>query len=140
MLKRDKRNKDFHKGKYNGVGGKFLQGETPDECLLREVQEETGLTLNKYQYEGIITFPKFDGENDWYTFVYTSTDFDGEITDSDEGTLHWIEDEKLTSLNLWEGDPYFLKWIYNDEYSSKRFSAKFIYENKKYITHEVKFF
>ena len=75
MLKRDKREKDFHKGKFNGVGGKFFPGETPEECLLREVYEETGLTLKKFQYEGLITFPKFDGENDWYTFVYTASDF-----------------------------------------------------------------
>lgn len=139
MLKRDKREKDFHKGKFNGVGGKFLPGETPEECLLREVYEETGLTLKKFQYEGLITFPKFDGENDWYTFVYTASDFEGELIESDEGSLHWIEDDRLCSLNLWEGDPYFLEWIYNKEYQDRTFSSKFIYVDKKYIAHEVSF-
>ncbi|MEA3424257.1 MAG: 8-oxo-dGTP diphosphatase [Bacillota bacterium] len=139
MLKRDKREKDFHKGKFNGVGGKFESGEIPEECLLREVYEETGLKLVDYQYEGIISFPKFDGVNDWYTFVYTSDDFTGDIVDSDEGTLHWINDGELASLNLWEGDPYFLEWIYSSEYKDRTFSAKFIYIDKKYMSHEVIF-
>ncbi|MBN2259611.1 MAG: 8-oxo-dGTP diphosphatase [Clostridiales bacterium] len=139
MLKRDKREKDFHKGKYNGVGGKFEKGETPEECLIREVFEETGLILNKFNYEGIISFPMFDGVDDWYTFVYTASDFTGQVVDSDEGTLHWIEDEEIIKLNLWDGDPYFLEWIYNPEYANQTFSAKFIYKEKKYISHQVIF-
>jgi peptidyl-prolyl cis-trans isomerase B (cyclophilin B) len=140
MLKRDKREKDFHKGKYNGVGGKFEQGETPEECLIREVFEETGLTIEGFKYEGVITFPLFDGDNDWYTFVYTVDRFSGELTDSDEGTLHWINDDQLTALNLWEGDPYFLEWIYSEKYQDQLFSSKFVYRNKEYISHEVRFY
>ena len=79
MLKRDKREKDFHKGKYNGIGGKFESGETPKECLVREVLEETGLYVRNFNYEGVITFPLFDGINDWYTFVYTVDRFDGDL-------------------------------------------------------------
>jgi 8-oxo-dGTP diphosphatase len=139
MLKRDKREKDFHQGKYNGVGGKFLPGETPEECLMREVKEETGLEILDFTYEGIISFPIFDGVNDWYTFVYTVTDFEGTLVECDEGSLHWIDDRQLTSLNLWKGDPYFLEWIYDEAYDSKTFSAKFIYENKQYISHSVRF-
>ncbi|OPL07739.1 MAG: hypothetical protein AVO33_03655 [delta proteobacterium ML8_F1] len=140
MLHRNKKHKDFHRGKFNGVGGKFEAGETPEECLKREVYEETGYRLDKYRYEGLITFPLFDGVNDWYTFVYTGTEFSNEQRDSEEGTLHWIQDEDLLDLNLWEGDPYFLRWIYCPEFEGTHFSAKFIYKNKTYISHEVEFY
>lgn len=139
MLHRNKRDKDFHKGKYNGVGGKFEAGETPEECLIREIFEETGLKVICFNYEGLISFPDFDGENDWYTFVYTITEFSGEVVDSDEGTLHWILDDEITNLNLWDGDKYFLKWIYAPEGDKGPFSAKFFYEEGHYVKHDVKF-
>lgn len=138
MLHRNKREKDFHQGKFNGIGGKFEPGETPEECLVREVFEETGLTVLDYRYEGLLTFPMFDGIQDWYTFVYTVEAFEGVLTECDEGTLHWIADDQLTALNLWEGDPHFLRWIYTRE-KEGTFSAKFIYREKKYISHEVRF-
>lgn len=139
MLRRDKREKDFHKGKYNGIGGKFEPGETPEECLIREIREETGLEAKSYRYEGLLTFPLFDGVEDWYTFVYTVDAFDGDLTECDEGSLHWIPDSDLPKLNLWEGDPHFLRWIYAKEDPAAVFSAKFIYVDKQYISHEVQF-
>jgi 8-oxo-dGTP diphosphatase len=72
--------------------------------------------------------------------VYTGLDFEGEVRDCEEGTLHWIEDEALTALDLWEGDHYFLEWIYSPDYQDRRFSAKFYYQNKTYISHEVEFY
>ena len=140
MLHRNKRPGDYHFGKYNGVGGKFEQGESPSDCLLREVKEETGLTLKSYDFKGIITFPGFDGENDIYTFLYTSNDFEGEIIDPDEGTLSWIPDEQIISLNLWDGDVHFLPWVFEDDYDNRHFDATFIYKDGKYESHSVVFY
>jgi len=135
MMHRIKKENDIHKDKWNGLGGKFIAGETPEECVIREVKEESGLEMTKPKLEGIISFPEFDGVNDWYVFVYTCRNFSGELTDSDEGKLEWIRDENLPDLPLWEGDKIFLQWL------EKRlfFSAKFIYVDKKLIKHEVTF-
>lgn len=135
MLHRNKRDSDFHKGKYNGLGGKIEPGESPEACMVREIHEESGLTVTDMRLRGVITFPLFDGANDWLTFVYEITDFEGELIDCDEGSLHWIADEAIPTLNLWEGDPIFLEWIYHGK---DFFSAKFIYLNKQFISHEVK--
>jgi len=136
MLHRVKKENDIHKGKWNGLGGKLDQGETPEECAIREVKEECGLTVRNPQLKGIITFPLFDLQNeDWYVFVFVFDEFEGELIDSVEGTLEWIDDDKLLELNLWEGDYKFLKWIQQNKF----FSAKFVYENKKLVDHHVTF-
>lgn len=137
MLHRNKRDQDYHKGKWNGLGGKFEAGESPEACLVREVFEESGLTLKEWSYEGLITFPNFDGKDDWYTFIYTGKRFEGDLRESDEGSLSWIPTQEITNLNLWDGDYIFLDWIFNKE---EHFSAVFHYENGKYTKHEVVFY
>jgi 8-oxo-dGTP diphosphatase len=86
--------------------------------------------------KGFITFPMFDGKEDWYVFLFTADEYEGELIDSNEGRLDWIPNEKLTDINLWEGDKYFIPWLFEEKF----FSAKFIYENGNYISHEVYFY
>jgi len=136
MINRNKRKDDMHLGKWNGLGGKFNPGETPEECVIREVYEESGLLIKNPVLRGFLTFPAFDDEEDWYVFVFTANEFSGHLIESYEGELEWIEWEKVTDLPLWEGDKYFLDWLNQDRF----FSAKFIYKNSKYITHSVIFY
>lgn len=135
MLYRNKKENDYHQGKWNGLGGKFEQGETPEECAVREIREESGLIVKDPNLKGIITFPMFDGKDDWYVFIFTFSGYEGELIDSNEGDLSWIDDDKLTDLNLWEGDSKFIPWLYQDKF----FSAKFVYEDGRYIDHKVNF-
>ncbi len=136
MLLRNKKNKDVHKGKWNGLGGKLMQGETPEECAVREIKEESGYNAKRIRLKGMIVFPKFDGKEDWYVFVFTCSNFTGKSIDSPEGTLGWIDNDKLLQLKLWEGDYIFLPWLQQKEF----FSAKFVYEKKKLIHHQVVFY
>jgi len=134
MLHRIKKPNDMHEGKWNGLGGKFEAGETPEECVRREVEEEAGLVLQNPRLHGLLMFPNFKG-NDWYVFVFTATEFSGELIDSPEGHLEWIPDEKLTGLNLWESDHIFLPWLESREF----FSAKFEYLGDVMQRYEVNF-
>lgn len=136
MLYRNKKENDYHEGKWNGLGGKFEQGEAPEECAIREVFEESGLKVKDPVLKGHITFPMFDGKDDWYVWLYVFNGFEGNLIDSPEGRLEWIPNEKLNELNLWEGDKIFIPWLFND----KIFSAKFNYENGKYIDYSVIFY
>jgi len=136
MLYRNKKENDYHEGKWNGLGGKLEQGETPEECAIREVYEESGLRVSEPEMKGLITFPMFDGINDWYVWVFVFKKFEGEQIDSPEGTLEWIDNRKLTELNLWDGDKIFIPWLFED----KCFSAKFIYENGEYKSYSVNFY
>jgi len=136
MLHRVKKENDMHEGKWNGLGGKLEPGETPEECIIREVKEESGLAIYNPQLKGILTFPQFDGIDDWMAFLFTATQFEGNLIDSPEGNLEWIKDEEVPNLNLWPGDRIFLKWVEEDTF----FSAKFIYKNKKLIDHKVVFY
>lgn len=135
MLHRVKKENDIHEGKWNGLGGKLDDGETPEECVIREIQEECGLTLKNPSLRGILTFPIFDGIDDWRVFVFVAKEFEGELTDSNEGNLKWIDDNELLNLNLWDGDKIFLKWLDREEF----FSGKFIYDSGKLIDHHVVF-
>ena len=135
MLHRN-REGDFHQGKWNGLGGKFEPGESPEECLRREVKEESGLEVQGARLRGFITFPNFDERDDWYVFLYTVSAFTGELRASDEGELHWIDDDDLLSLNLWAGDRVFLPWLDRE----RMFSAKFIYEAGQLKDYEVMFY
>ena len=135
MLHRIKKEIDVHKGKWNGLGGKLEPGETPEECIIREVYEESGLIIQSPVLKGILTFPLFDGVDDWMAFVFTATEFTGLTIDSPEGKLEWIEDKEVLSLNLWEGDRIFLKWLDQDRF----FSGKFVYRNKQLVDHHVVF-
>lgn len=136
MLHRVKKKNDMHEGKWNGLGGKLELGETPEECVIREVEEEAGLQIKNPKLCGILTFPAFNKEEDWYVFVYTANAFSGSLIDSAEGTLAWIDNEKLLNLPLWEGDKYFLQWIAQGKF----FSAKFNYESGKLKDHCVVFY
>ncbi|MCD6182580.1 MAG: 8-oxo-dGTP diphosphatase [Candidatus Cloacimonetes bacterium] len=136
MLHRNKKPKDIHKGKWNGLGGKAEAGESPEQCVMREVREESGLVIQRPALKGIITFPRFDGANDWCVFVFTATDFSGQLIDCPEGTLAWIEDAKIEELPLWEGDYIFLKWL--DQ--PRIFSARFSYMDGKLQNHSVAFY
>jgi len=123
MLHRIKKEQDINHGKWIGVGGKFEPGETPEECLLREVKEETGLTLLSYRLRGIITFV-LDGETE-YMFLYTASSFEGELSVCDEGELAWIPKDEVLNLKLWEGDREFLRLLDAEE---GFFSMKLSYE------------
>lgn len=136
MLYRNKKENDYHEGKWNGLGGKFEQGETPEECAVRELKEETGLDISNPQLKGMITFPMFDTKEDWYVFLFVVKEFKGEMIDSPEGHLEWIDDEKLFQLNLWDGDKIFIPWLFQEKF----FSAKFNYENGKFIDYTVEFY
>lgn len=136
MLHRVKKKNDAHEGKWNGIGGKFADGETPEECAVREVKEETGLTIKNPKLAGRLIFPAFGKQpEDWHVYVFTIEEFEGELINSAEGELAWIPDEKLLELNLWEGDKLFLKWINEGKY----FSAKLVYEDEKLTDHKVTF-
>ena len=136
MLHRIKKKNDIHKNKWNGLGGKLEPGESPEECVKREVFEESGLIIESPNLHGVITFPKFDGIDDWIVFVYTANNFEGNLIDCDEGKLDWVSDDQLLNLNLWEGDKIFIPWLTQDKF----FSAKFIYEKKKLINYDVIFY
>lgn len=136
MIYRNKKKNDYHEGKWNGLGGKFEAGETPEECAIREMKEESGLTIIKPQMKGFITFPMFDEIDDWYVFVFVMKNFSGELIDSNEGKLEWIPNDKLHELNLWEGDKIFLPWLFGDKF----FSAKFNYNKGKFTDYSVEFY
>ena len=110
MLHRTKKEIDENKDKWIAVGGKFEYGESPEDCALREVKEETGLTLNSYTYKGIVTFVS-DKWGTEYMHLFLSDDFSGSLKECDEGDLMWVEKEKVRSLYCWEGDKIFLSLI-----------------------------
>jgi 8-oxo-dGTP diphosphatase len=136
MILRNKKKNDMHAGKWNGLGGKLEPGETPEECAVREVLEESGLKVKKMVFKGIITFPAFDNQEDWFTFIFIIDNFEGQLIDSPEGHLEWIPDEELITLNLWAGDHIFIPWLDQPSF----FSGKFIYLDKQLITHQVVFY
>jgi len=136
MLHRIKKVGDIHRGKWNGLGGKFEPGESPEACAIREVREESGLTISNPELRGFLTFPPFRPGEDWYAFVYVARNFSGTLIDSAEGELAWIDDEQLLDLPLWPGDRVFLPWLEQDRF----FSGRFFYENGNLIAHEVVFY
>lgn len=103
MLHRIYKKNDVNKEKWIGVGGKFEPGEAPEECLVREVYEETGLTLLNYRFRGILTFIS-DAQEPEYIFLYTSDSFTGTLKECDEGVLEWVPVDAVCDLNIWEGD------------------------------------
>jgi 8-oxo-dGTP diphosphatase len=136
MIHRVKKENDMHQGKWNGLGGKLEAGETPEECAIREIREESGLQANDLHLKGFLTFPAFANEEDWYAFVFLVRDFQGELIDSPEGILEWVDDAELLNLNLWEGDRVFLPWLDRPGF----FSAKFTYEEGRFIDYRAHFY
>lgn len=134
MLHRTKKKNDINKDKWIGVGGKFEDKESPEECIIREVKEETGLILNSLSLKCIVTYVS----NNWdteYMYVFTSNDFSGELIECNEGDLEWIDKEKISNLNLWEGDKIFLEKINN---SNNFFTVKFEYNGDDLIKYDIK--
>ncbi|MCR5153974.1 MAG: 8-oxo-dGTP diphosphatase [Lachnospiraceae bacterium] len=132
MLLRNKKKQDENKNKWIGVGGKFEEGESPEECMLREVREETGLTPASWKFRGIVTFVS----NEWgteYMHLFTALCEEGEVKECNEGELHFIKKEDILGLELWEGDRIFLNKLFKDE---GFFSLKLTYEGDKLV--EVK--
>ena len=130
MLHRTKKEHDLNRDKWIGVGGKFQDGESPEDCLLREALEETGYRLTSYRLRGIVTF-LFNKEEAEYMFLYTADGFFGEPVPCNEGTLEWVSKEEVDRLNLWEGDRIFLRLL--DE-GAPFFSLKLRYEGNKLVS------
>lgn len=114
MLHRVKKSHDVNHGKWIGVGGKFEFQESPEDCLLREVREETGLTLKSWRYRGIVTFVYNDDEAE-YMHLFTADGWTGTLRDCAEGELRWVPRAEVGKLNLWEGDRIFLALLARDE-------------------------
>ena len=133
MLLRNKKAHDINEGKWIGVGGHMEKGETPLECVIREVKEETGLTLNSALLRAKIYFTSDD--YDELIYQYTSSDFSGEVIECNEGVLKWIPIKDVLSLPTWEGDKYFLEPIINNE---DYFEISLVYKNNKLVAVERK--
>ena len=133
MLHRVKKKNDMNKDKWIGVGGKFEEGESPEECLLREVKEETGLVLNSYKLRCIVTYVsnKYETEQ---MYVFTSNDFSGELIECNEGNLKWIDKYNILNLNIWEGDKFFIKKMQKDD---NFFTLKVEYEGEKLVNYKI---
>ena len=124
MLHRTKKQNDYNHDKWIGIGGKFEETESPEECVLREAKEETGLTLNSLEYRGIVTFVS-DGNFTEYMHIFWSDSFSGELTECDEGELEWVEKSRMNELPHWKGDEIFLKLL---ELRAPFFSLKLVYK------------
>lgn len=133
MLLRNKKKQDENAGKWIGVGGKFEEGESPQDCLLREVQEETGLRLTQYRFRGIVTFVSDQYETE-YMHLFTAHGFEGERIPCDEGELRWVEKDEVLSLPLWEGDREFLRLLRED---APFFSLKLVYRGDKLVSSKL---
>lgn len=124
MLHRTVKKNDVNKDKWIGVGGHFEQDESPEECLLREVKEETGYTLTSYRYRGLVTFVSGNGVTE-YMSLFTADGFEGEPIPCDEGELEWVAKKDIGKLNLWEGDKIFFRLLKDEE---PFFSLKLVYD------------
>lgn len=129
MLHRTKKQQDDNRDKWIGVGGKFEDGESPEDCMLREVLEETGLTVTAFRYRGIVTFVS-DIYPTEYMHLFTCSDWTGDLRECDEGDLEWIDKRALADLTMWEGDRIFLKLLETDR---PFFSLKLTYRGEALI-------
>ncbi|MDO4260521.1 MAG: 8-oxo-dGTP diphosphatase [Eubacteriales bacterium] len=128
MMHRIKKKNDVNEGKWIGVGGHFEPGESPEECLCREVREETGVVLTDWRFRGIVTFTSDDHPTE-YMCLYTANGWEGSPSmDCEEGELRWIPKEEVTGLPLWEGDRIFLRLLAAD---APFFSLKLTYRNDR---------
>lgn len=134
MLHRTKKENDENHEKWIGVGGKFEEGESPEDCLIREVEEETGFRLIDYRFRGIVTFIS----NHWgteYMHLFTATDYSGSIKECEEGELVWIPIKEVEELPIWEGDRIFLRLLQKEE---RFFSLKLRYEEETLVESVVR--
>ena len=129
MIHRIKKKHDVNKDKWIGIGGKFERGESPEDCILRETKEETGLTLTSYRLRGVLTFMYNDDDAEMeYIFLYTADGFTGELADCNEGTLEWVPIGQVENLPLWQGDKIFLELLRREV---PFFSLKLRYEGER---------
>ncbi len=133
MLHRTKKEHDENRDKWIGVGGKFEKGESPEDCMRREVLEETGLCVTDFRYRGIVTFVS-DIMSCEYMHLFTCTDWTGEQKECDEGDLEWIEKRRLRELTMWEGDRIFLTLLEKDV---PFFSLKLVYQGEALVSAEL---
>lgn len=133
MLHRTVKKNDVNKDKWIGVGGHFEWGESPEDCLLREVWEETGYTLTSYRYRGMVTFV-YGEDTVEYMSLYTADGFVGEPHPCDEGELEWVGKKDIFSLNLWEGDKIFFRLL---EENRSFFSLKLVYDREDVLKEAV---
>lgn len=139
LLHRNKKKNDQMQDYWIGLGGhiEIEQGEAPHECIIREVYEESNLIV-KPKLRGIAVFRHIEPqEDDWYAYIFSATEFTGELTTSTEGSLSWIEDREIQDINIPEGDRLFLRWL---QETDQIFSAKFVYKEKKLMEHRVEFY
>lgn len=129
MLHRIKKKNDMNHDKWIGIGGKFEEQESPEDCLLREVKEETGLTLTDYRFRGLVTFVSDEYPTE-YMHLFTATGYTGEMIECDEGALEWVPKAKLDTLPQWEGDCIFLSLLAGEE---PFFSLKLQYHGEQLI-------
>lgn len=130
MLHRVKKKNDINHDKWIGVGGKFEADESPEECLLREVREETGLTLTSWRFRAVITFVS-EGHETEYIYLYTADGWTGDMIECNEGNLEWVPKAKVCGLPIWEGDKIFFRLI--EDPDSPFFSLKMSYEGDKLV-------
>ncbi len=128
MLHRVKKENDINKDKWIGVGGKFLPEESPDECLLREVREETGLELTSWKIRGVVTFLTNHAWEGEYMYLFTADGFEGQVKECEEGDLQWVSREFINGLPKWEGDQIFLDLLWQD---APFFLLKLRYDGEK---------
>ena len=133
MMYRNKKENDLNEGKWIAVGGKFEEKESPDECLLREVKEETGLILTKYKLRCLVTFVSDKWETE-HMYVYTTTEFKGKLKECKEGELHWIDKDKILDLPTWEGDRLFYEKMLEQD---KFFTMKLEYKGDKLVAYKM---
>ena len=136
MLHRVKKVNDENQDKWIGIGGKFEDGEMPEDCVVREVKEETGLSLKSCKYRGIVTFVSNEFGTE-YMHLFTSDSYSGELTECDEGELVWIDKKDILGLNIWEGDKVFLELL---DTCDDFFSLKLIYEGDKLVDSKVHYY
>lgn len=137
MLHRTKKKKDINKNKWIGVGGHAEGTEGPEDCLLREVKEETGLTLTNYRFRGLITFVCDQMEPELMC-LFTADEFEGELKECTEGDLAWMDKETVLDLPTWEGDAIFLKLLVEGE--KRFFSLRLVYEGENLVEHQLYFY
>ena len=129
MLHRTRKQNDENHDKWIGIGGKFEAGESPEDCMLREVREETGLSLGSWRFRGIVTFVSDEWGTE-YMHLFTADSFTGTLCPCDEGELEWVEKERIPSLPIWEGDRIFLRLL---EEEANFFSLKLCYKGDKLV-------
>lgn len=131
MMHRTKKKNDENSGKWIGIGGKFAEGESPDDCMLRETREETGLTLSSWQYRAVVTFVSDLYETE-HMHLFTAVSKDRDFINCDEGELRWIPKNEILNLCLWEGDKIFLALMEKSDYPF--FSLKLVYRGDNLVS------